>query len=110
MNFFNGVAEIRLRVRLHVHRDDVRPGVAKLRSIPSRLDNHQVNIQRQGCGGTDRLDHRNPDGNVGDKHTVHHVHMDIVGGGNFPNVPLQVRKVGGQDRRRYLDHKKPSFH
>jgi len=99
VDLVNGGVDILLRIRLHVDSHQIRPGVAELLHVPHRPGDHQVHVQGQGSGGADGLHHRDADGDVGDKHAVHHIHMDVIGGGNFLNVPLQVGKVGGENGR-----------
>ena len=109
MNFADGGVDVLLRVRLHMDRHQVRPSVAELLHVPDGLGDHQVYVQGQLRGGPDGLHHRDADGDVGDKHPVHHVHMDVVGGGDAMDIPLQIRKIGGEDGRRDFDHEKPLF-
>ena len=90
-------------------RHDVGAGVAELLHVPHRLHDHQVHIQGQGGGGADGLHHGDADGDVGDEQAVHHVHMDVIRGGDAADIPLQVGKVGGKNRRRDLDHKNDLF-
>ena len=80
MDRVDGGVEVLLRVRLHMHRHKVRPRLAELADVPPRLDDHQMHVQRQRRDGPDGLDHRDADGDVGDEHSVHHVHMDVIGG------------------------------
>ncbi len=68
--------------------------VAELLHIAHGLDNHQVNVQRQLSGRPEGLDDRNADGDIGHKHTVHHVHMNVIGGGNALNIPFKIREIG----------------
>ena len=57
----------------------------------------------------DGLKHRDTDGNVGDEHAVHHVHMDVVRVGDAVDIPFQICKIGGEDGRRNFDHEKDLF-
>ena len=104
MYFVDGGEDVLLGVRLHMAGDDVRAGVAELLHIAHGTLDHQVDIQRQVGGGADGLDHRDADGDIGHEQTVHHVHMDVVGGGDFFNVPRQIGEIGGQDGGGDLDH------
>ena len=56
-----------------------------------------MDIQKHVGGLPQGLDHRHPDADVGDKHPVHHIHMEPVGGFYLLHVPAQVGKVGGED-------------
>ena len=53
---------------------------------------------------SDGFQYRDADGDVGDKHAVHHVHMDIIGIGDAVDIPLQICKIGGEDRRGNFNH------
>ena len=90
-------------------RHQVGAGVAELLHIPARLHDHQVNIQGQRRGGADGFHHRDTDGNVGDEHAVHHIHMDVIGGGDALDIPLQIGKIRGEDGRCDFYHGKPLF-
>ena len=109
MNLINGGQDVLLAIGLHMAGNDVRSGVAELVHIPHGPIDHQVHVQRQLCHGTDALDYRNANGDIGHEQAVHHVHMDVIGGGNCFNVPAQVGKIRGQDRGRDFDHGKRSF-
>ena len=87
----------------------IRPGVAELLHVPHRLHDHQMHVQRQLRGGADGFHHRDADGDVGDEHAVHHVHVDIIGGGDPLNIPLQIRKIRREDGGCDFDHKKHSL-
>ena len=101
--------EVLLRVRLHMAGDDVRARVAELLHIADGTVDHQMHVQRQGGGGTDGLHHGDADGNVGYEQTVHHVHVDVIGGGDLLDVPRQIGEIGGQDGGGDLDHGETSF-
>ena len=93
--------DVLLGVRLHMAGDDVRAGVAELLHIAHGTLDHQVDIQRQVGGGADGLDHRDADGDIGHEQAVHHVHMDVVGGGDFFECPApdrQNRRTGWRGR------------
>ncbi len=42
---------------------------------------------------------RDADGEIGNESAVHHVHMEVVGIGNPPDIPFQIDKIGGEDGR-----------
>ena len=109
VDLVDGGENILLGVRLHMTGDDVRASVAELLYIADRAIDHQMDIQRQGGGGTNGLDHRDADGDVGYEQTVHHVHVDVVGGGDLFDVTGQVGKIRGQDGGGDLDHRAASF-
>ena len=84
-------------------------GVAELLHIAHGLHDHQVNVQEHVGHLADGLHHRDADGDVGHEHAVHHVHMDVVGGRDAVDVPLQICKIGGEDGRSNFDHMKALF-
>ena len=110
MDFVDGGMEVFLRIGLHVDGDQVRSRIAEGFHIPQRADDHQMHVQGKLGGGADGLYHGDADGDVGHEQAVHHVHVDIIGGGNAANVPLQVCKVGGENGWCYFNHqKRPLF-
>ena len=109
VNLVDGGVDVFRRVGLHMNRHQIRAGVTELLHIPHRLHDHQMYVQRQLCGRPDGLDHRNADGNIGDEHAVHHIHVDVIGGGDSLNIPLQICKIGGENGRCNLYHEKPLF-
>jgi hypothetical protein len=90
-------------------RHQVGAGVAELLHVPHRLHDHQVHVQRQHGGGPQGLDHRDANGDIGDEHAVHHVHVDVIGGGDPLDVPLQICEIGGENAGCDLYHGKPLF-
>ena len=80
-------------VGLQMDGEQVCPRLGKGANIPLRLFNHQVYVQKLAGAGAQGLDHRHADGNVGDKHAVHHVHVEPVGVGDPLNVPLKIGKI-----------------
>ena len=103
---FEGVL---LGIGLHMAGDDIGACIAELLHVAHGTVDHQMDIQGKGRGGAQGLHHRDADGDVGDEETVHHVHMDIVGGGDFLNVALEVGKVSREDRRCDLNHNVTPF-
>ena len=90
--------------RLHIVGDLFDRGPRPDRILDSLMAHHQVDIQWQGRGGADALHHRDADGDVGHEQAVHHVHMDVVGGGDLLDVTAQVGKIGGENGGGDLDH------
>ena len=82
-----------------VHDQAVCSGVCKRSQAPLRLDDHQMHVQRQAHQRTQRPHHARPEGDVGHKAPVHHVHLDGVNPGSFGLAGLlaQPRKIGRQD-------------
>ena len=104
MDLVDGGLNVFREIRLHMDRYQIGAGIAEFLHVPHRLRDHQVNIQEHIRDLPDRLQHRDADGDIGHEHAVHHVHMDVVGVGNAVNVPLQIRKIGGEDGRRNFNH------
>ena len=77
--------------------------------IADRFHDHQVDVQEHVCHLADGLEDRQADGDVGNEYAVHHIHMDIIGGGDAVDVPLQIGKISGEDGRCDFDHGNPSF-
>ena len=101
--------DVLLGVRLHVTGDEVAAGIAELFCVADGAVDHQVNIQRQGGGGADGLHHGDADGDVGHEQTVHHVHVDVIGGGDGLDIAAQMGKIGGEDRRSDFYHTETPF-
>lgn len=84
-------------IRLQMDGQKVRSGIRKRIHVAHRFFNHKVYIQKLSGELSQRLHHRHANADVGDKHTVHHIHMEPV---RFPDpldIPAQVGKVGGED-------------
>ncbi len=60
-------------------------------------------VDRQLAPGKERLDHGQPEGQVGHEVVVHHVDVHPVGGADARNLRLEVGEVGIQDARCDLD-------
>jgi hypothetical protein len=58
-----------------------------------------MHIQRQGSDGTQGFDHRSPDSDIGDKVTIHYIHMDVVGTALFYSLNLftETGKICGKN-------------
>ena len=90
-------------VGLDVDGHKVCARVAELLNVAHGLGDHQMHVQRQPGHGPDGLDHRDADGDIRHELAVHDVHMDVVGGVDLPNVPLEIGEVGGENGRCDLD-------
>ena len=99
-----GLVDVLLSVRLHMAGDDVAAGVTELLDVPHGTVDHQVDVQGQAGGGADGLHHGDSDGDIGDEQAVHHVHMDVIGGGDAFDITLEVGEIRRQDRGCDLDH------
>ena len=89
--------------RLHVNRDDVRPRLLKAFHIIFRLGDHQMRVQRQIGKTPQRLDNRQPVGQIRYEIAVHHIQVQCLHSRRFqtPNFALQVAKVAEQQRRKH---------
>ena len=58
---------------------------------------HQVNVQRKLGDLADGGNHRDTDGDIGNKKPIHHVYMDVIrtGGGQSADITLQIHKIRG---------------
>ena len=34
---------------------------------------------------------------LGDKETIHHIHMEVVRRADLPDIPLKISKISGED-------------
>ena len=97
-------------VGFQVNGQPVRAGLDKFLGVADGTVDHQMHVQGQGSDRSQRLHHRNADGDVGDEHSVHHIHMHPVGAAalDVVNIPFQIGKIGGQNRRSNDRHRKTS--
>ena len=87
--------------RLGMEGDVVGAGLG-VRGRPAvRVVDHQMAVHRDVGRLQQRLDHRQPDGQVRYEVVVHHVDVQPVGAGHHGGFVGQPGEVGGQDRRRY---------
>ena len=90
--------------------DNIRTRLDKVVEILVRVGDHQMDIEHLIRCLTQRLDHRRTDRDIGDKMTVHNIHMHIFCtciGCNF-NVAFQIGKIRRKDRRREFDFHRSS--
>ena len=71
-----------------VDREQVGPRLGEGLDVAHRLFDHQVDVQKHVRVLPDGLEYRNADGDVGDKRAVHHIDMEVVGGGYPLDIPL----------------------
>ena len=59
-----------------------------------------MNVNEQFRRFTERFQHRDPDGNVGNKAAVHHIEMDIIGtaDANILHLGAKSGKISGKNR------------
>ena len=69
-----------------MHGDERRTGCEKIVQIPVGVGDHEVDVKGHGRCPAKGFHHRRPDGEIGDKMAVHHVHMDKVGA-RLPDQP-----------------------
>ena len=82
---------------------DVGARLGETRYVTLRLDDHQVHVEAL-CGHlADGLQHRKPEGDIGDEHAVHHVDMYPLGrtAVDHLRVAFQVAEIGRKHRRCY---------
>ena len=103
MNFVEREVDLLRRVGLDMTGDEVRARVAELVDIALGLHDHQVHVDGQRRALADGLEHRDTDADIGDEAAVHHVKVDVVGGGNGLDAGAELGKVGGEDGRCDLD-------
>ena len=76
-----GQVAVQVRAGLNLNRNDVGAGFGEVRDVLLRLNNHQVNVQGLLGHRTQCLNNERPNGDVGNKAAVHHVHMDPISTG-----------------------------
>ena len=91
-------------VGLQVDGEQVGPRLGEGLHIPHRLFDHQVHVQEHVGALPDGPHHRHADGEVRHEGAVHHVHVEVVGGGHPADVPLQIDKIGREDGGRNFNH------
>ena len=99
-----GLGDVGGVVGLQMDGQQVGSGLGEVLDVPHRLVDHQMDVQKHVCTLADGLYYRDANGKVGDKAAVHHIHMEIVRGRHFFDVPLQIDKIGGQNRGSDLYH------
>ena len=89
-----------------MHQNNIRASAGEIGQIALRLDNHQVDIERQASALADGLDNQRADGDVGHKTAIHHIDVDTVRSGllDLGNLLAETPKVGGENRGENLDH------
>ena len=92
--------------RLDVDGDLVGAGRHELGNIALRLDDHQVDVEGEASALSDCRDDDGADRDVRDEPTVHDVDVELVGAARLDarDVGGQRGEVGGENRRRNLDH------
>ena len=91
------------RVGLDMAGDEIRARVAELLDIALGLHDHQVYVDGQRRAIADGLEHGDADADIGDEAAVHHVKVDVVGGGDGLDAAPELGEVGGEDGRCDLD-------
>ena len=92
------------QVGLQVDGEQVGPRLGEGLHVPPRLLHHEVDVQKHVRVLPDGGHHRHSDGDVGHEHAVHHIHMEPVGGGDPPDLPVQVAEISRENRWRDLYH------
>ena len=86
---------------LHVHDAAVGARIGEVLEEHRRVVDHEMAVEEQLGALAERAHDDRPDGEVGHEMAVHHVDVQEVGRLGHPlDLGREVRKVGGQDRRR----------
>ena len=85
--------DVFLGIGLDMEIDKIRAGIAELLGVTHRLFDHQMHIKKHVRLLAQRLEHRDPNGDIRHKKAVHHVKVEIVGAG-FPNLVHLGAKFG----------------
>lgn len=91
--------------RLDVDRDAIGAGLAKLVHVALRLDDHQMNVERELRRGAHGAHDKRANGDVGDEPAIHHIDVDPIGAGSVDRSHLlgELSKVCGQNGGGDLD-------
>ena len=74
----------------------VRSAFGESFDVLVRIDDHQVDVHRDGHGLGDSLHHRKPERDVRYETAVHHIDVDQVGVPvDHPDVRLQIEEIAG---------------
>src|SRR5664279_1583 len=108
-NQFQGAVQV--AAHFLMHRDPVGPGVGESRNVVVGILNHQMTVQRNIHGFTQRRDHRRPNRDIGHKVAIHDIHMEQGGATSHRLVGIlgQAGEISRQYGRRYLDQDKTSL-
>ena len=103
-NLLNGA--VQMRAGFLMDQDDIRAGADEIGQIALRLNNHQVDIERQAGALAGGLDHQRTNGDIGHKTAIHHINVDTVRAGllDLGNLLAEAPKVGRENRGENLDH------
>ncbi len=104
-----GERALQMRAGLHVHGQHVGARRGEVGQVALGLHDHQVQVEGQAGALADGLQDGKSHGDVGHEAAVHHVDVDLVGAGRLHPGDLlgEDSEVGGEDRRRDLDHALP---
>ena len=75
------------------------PGLGVARRPAVGVVDHQVHVERERRDLLQPLDHPQAEGEVRHEVVVHDVDVHEVGGGDAPELVLEVREVGSEDAR-----------
>jgi hypothetical protein len=81
-------------------RQHMRSGARERPGVTHGIGDHQVDVERDPRDLAQALDHRRPQGQVGDEVSVHHVDVQPVRAGALGSRDLlaQAGEVAGEDR------------
>jgi serine/threonine protein kinase len=85
---------------LGVHGDHVRAGIGKRLNIFLGFDDHQMDVDRLSCRGTNRFHDQRTNRDVGHETTVHDVDVNPIGACLVDRLDfsLKTAKISGKDR------------
>jgi len=92
---------VEMGVRFDVDGHDIGAGGDEALDPAIGIDDHQVNVDRQSGGATDRFDQWQADRDIGYEDPVHNVDVNEIRTGGFGGVELlaEPEKIGGENRR-----------
>ncbi|OIO93219.1 MAG: hypothetical protein AUK03_08450 [Anaerolineae bacterium CG2_30_64_16] len=88
---------MQVRRRFLVDDKPVSPGPDEGFQVALGLDDHQMYIRLQAHQRPQRADHVRAEGQIGDKPSVHHIHLDRFNARRFRRADLRAElgQVGG---------------
>jgi hypothetical protein len=89
-----------------VNGDLIGAGLNEERRVAIRVSDHEVDVESEAGGFTDRFDDGDSDGEIGYEMAVHDIEMEQRSPSAFDGGDLlaQSRKICGEDRRNDLSH------
>jgi len=90
---------------LLMDRNPIRAGIGESGNVRVTIFDHQVAVKGNIHSLAQGRNYRRPDGDVGHKVTVHHIHMEQGGATSHRSVGIlsQAGEIGRQNGRRYFN-------